>query len=198
MLEAFPDSILRLIDRFSKFPGIGKKTAQRMAFHVLKDSKENAFSLAEAVKDVKSNIAACSLCGGITEQNPCTICDDPKRDNKLLCVVEVPADIYAFERTSGFNGVYHVLGGVLSPLDGIGPDELNIDSLVDRADSGNEIVLALNPSIEGDTTCLYINKLLDESDVKITRLARGIPVGGELEYTDDATLLRAMEGRTSL
>ena len=198
MLEAFPDSILRLIDRFSKFPGIGKKTAQRMAFHVLKDSKENAFSLAEAVKDVKSNIAACSLCGGITEQDPCTICDDPKRDNKLICVVEVPADIYAFERTSGFNGVYHVLGGVLSPLDGIGPDELNIDSLVDRADSGNEIVLALNPSIEGDTTCLYINKLLDESDVKITRLARGIPVGGELEYTDDATLLRAMEGRTSL
>ena len=198
MLEAFPDSILRLIDRFSKFPGIGKKTAQRMAFHVLKDSKENALSLAEAVSDVKSNIAACSLCGGITEQDPCTICDDPKRDNKLLCVVEVPADIYAFERTSGFNGVYHVLGGVLSPLDGIGPDELNIDSLVDRADSGNEIVLALNPSIEGDTTCLYINKLLDESDVKITRLARGIPVGGELEYTDDATLLRAMEGRTSL
>ncbi|MEC7936189.1 MAG: recombination mediator RecR [Candidatus Neomarinimicrobiota bacterium] len=198
MLEAFPDSILRLIDRFSKFPGIGKKTAQRMAFHVLKDSKENALSLAEAVSDVKSNIAACSLCGGITEQDPCTICDDPKRDNKLICVVEVPADIYAFERTSGFNGVYHVLGGVLSPLDGIGPDELNIDSLVDRADSGNEIVLALNPSIEGDTTCLYINKLLDESDVKITRLARGIPVGGELEYTDDATLLRAMEGRTSL
>jgi len=198
MLEAFPDSIVRLIDRFSKFPGIGKKTAQRMAFHVLKDSKENALSLAEAVNDVKSNIAACSLCGGITEQDPCTICDDPKRDNKLICVVEVPADIYAFERTSGFNGVYHVLGGVLSPLDGIGPDELNIDSLVDRADSGNEIVLALNPSIEGDTTCLYINKLLDESDVKITRLARGIPVGGELEYTDDATLLRAMEGRTSL
>ena len=198
MLEAFPDSILRLIDRFSKFPGIGKKTAQRMAFHVLKDSKENALSLAEAVSDVKSNIAACSLCGGITEQDPCTICDDPKRDNKLICVVEVPADIYAFERTSGFNGVYHVLGGVLSPLDGVGPDELNIDSLVDRADSGNEIVLALNPSIEGDTTCLYINKLLDESDVKITRLARGIPVGGELEYTDDATLLRAMEGRTSL
>ena len=143
MLEAFPDSILRLIDRFSKFPGIGKKTAQRMAFHVLKDSKENALSLAEAVNDVKSNIAACSLCGGITEQDPCTICDDPKRDNKLICVVEVPADIYAFERTSGFNGVYHVLGGVLSPLDGIGPDELNIDSLVDRADSGNEIVLSL-------------------------------------------------------
>mgnify|MGYP000002176905 FL=1 len=198
MLEAFPDSIIRLIDRFSNFPGIGKKTAQRMAFHVLKDSNENALSLAEAVKDVKSNIAACSLCGGITEKDPCTICDDSKRDSSLICVVEVPADIYAFERTSGFNGVYHVLGGVLSPLDGIGPDELNIDSLIDRASSGNEIVLALNPSIEGDTTCLYISKLLADDDVKITRLARGIPVGGELEYTDDATLLRAMEGRTSL
>ena len=198
MLDAFPDSIVRLIDRFSSFPGIGKKTAQRMAFHVLKDSKDNAMSLAEAVKDVKSNIAACSICGGITEENPCGICGDPKRDNKLICVVEVPADIYAFERTSGFNGLYHVLGGVLSPLDGIGPDELNIDSLMDRADSDSEIVLALNPSIEGDTTCLYISKLLEDNDVKITRLARGMPVGGELEYTDDATLLRAMEGRTSV
>ena len=198
MLDAFPDSIVRLIDRFSSFPGIGKKTAQRMAFHVLKDSKDNAMSLAEAVKDVKSNIAACSLCGGITEKDPCAICSDPKRDDKLICVVEVPADIYAFERTSGFNGLYHVLGGVLSPLDGIGPDELNIDSLIDRADSDSEIVLALNPSIEGDTTCLYISKLLADNEVKITRLARGMPVGGELEYTDDATLLRAMEGRTSV
>ena len=198
MLDAFPDSIVRLIDRFSSFPGIGKKTAQRMAFHVLKDSKDNAMLLSDAVKDVKSNIAACSLCGGITEKDPCAICGDPKRDSRLICVVEVPADIYAFERTSGFNGVYHVLGGVLSPLDGIGPDEINIDSLVNRADSDSEIVLALNPSIEGDTTCLYISKLLADNDVKITRLARGIPVGGELEYTDDATLLRAMEGRTSL
>ena len=198
MLDAFPDSINRLIDRFSSFPGIGKKTAQRMAFYILKESNQNALSLAEAVKDVKSNIAACSLCGGITEKDPCTICDDVKRDSSLICVVEVPADIYAFERTSGFNGVYHVLGGVLSPLDGIGPDELNIDSLMDRVIPGNEIVLALNPSIEGDTTCLYIGKLFEDEDVKITRLARGIPVGGELEYTDDATLLRAMEGRTSL
>ena len=198
MLDAFPDSINRLIDRFSSFPGIGKKTAQRMAFYILKESNQNALSLAEAVKDVKSNIAACSLCGGITEKDPCTICDDVKRDSSLICIVEVPADIYAFERTSGFNGVYHVLGGVLSPLDGIGPDELNIDSLMDRVIPGNEIVLALNPSIEGDTTCLYISKLLVDEDVKITRLARGIPVGGELEYTDDATLLRAMEGRTLL
>ena len=197
-MESFPDSIIRLIDRFSRFPGIGKKTAQRMAFHILKDSKKNAQSLADAVQDVKSSISACSICGGITEDDPCIICSDPKRNNSLICVVGVPSDIFAFERTSGFNGVYHVLGGVLSPLDGIGPDDLNIDSLVERVKPDDEIVLALNPSIEGDTTCLYISKLLSGKNIKISRLARGLPVGSELEYTDDATLMRAMEGRTIL
>ena len=195
-MESFPDSIIRLIDRFSRFPGIGKKTAQRMAFHILKDSKKNAQSLADAVQDVKSSISGCSICGGITEDDPCIICSDSKRNKSLICVVEVPSDIFAFERTSGFNGVYHVLNGVLSPLDGIGPDDLTIDSLVARVKSDDEIVLALNPSIEGDTTCLYISKLLSEKNIKISRLARGLPVGRELEYTDDATLMRAMEGRT--
>ena len=195
-MESFPDSIIRLIDRFSRFPGIGKKTAQRMAFHILKDSKKNAQSLADAVQDVKSSISGCSICGGITEGDPCIICSDQKRNKSLICVVEVPSDIFAFERTSGFNGVYHVLGGALSPLDGIGPDDLNIDSLVDRVKPDDEIVLALNPSIEGDTTCLYISKLLSEKNTTISRLARGLPVGSELEYTDDATLMRAMEGRT--
>ena len=195
-MNSFPDSVIRLIDRFSRFPGIGKKTAQRMAFHLLKDSKENAQLLADAVQDVKSNISTCSICGGITEEDPCIICSDPKRNKSLICVVEVPSDIFAFERTSGFNGVYHVLGGALSPLDGIGPDDLNIDSLVDRVKPDDEIVLALNPSIEGDTTCLYISKLLSEKNTTISRLARGLPVGSELEYTDDATLMRAMEGRT--
>jgi recombination protein RecR len=197
-MESFPDSIIRLIDRFSRFPGIGKKTAQRMAFHILKDSKKNAQSLADAIQDVKSSISGCSICGGITEDDPCIICSDPKRNKSLICVVEVPSDIFAFERTSGFNGVYHVLGGVLSPLDGIGPDDLNIDSLVDLVKPDDEIVLALNPSIEGDTTCLYISKLLSEKNIKISRLARGLPVGSELEYTDDATLMRAMEGRTNI
>ena len=196
MMSSFPDSIIRLIDRFSRFPGIGKKTAQRMAFHILKDSKKNAQSLADAVQDVKSSISGCSICGGITEDDPCIICSNPKRNNSLICVVEVPSDIYAFERTSGFNGIYHVLGGVLSPLDGIGPDDLNIDSLVARIKPDDEIVLALNPSIEGDTTCLYISKLLSKKNIKVSRLARGLPVGSELEYTDDATLMRAMEGRT--
>ena len=195
-MESFPDSIIRLIDRFSRFPGIGKKTAQRMAFHILKDSKKNAQSLADAVQDVKSSISGCSICGGITEDDPCIICSDSKRNKSLICVVEVPSDIFAFERTSGFNGVYHVLSGGLSPLDGIGPDELTIDSLVARLKPDDEIVLALNPSIEGDTTCLYISKLLSEKNIKISRLARGLPVGSELEYTDDATLMRAMEGRT--
>ena len=195
-MESFPDSIIRLIDRFSRFPGIGKKTAQRMAFHILKDSKKNAQSLADAIQDVKSSISSCSICGGITEDDPCIICSDPKRNKSLICVVEVPSDIFAFERTSGFNGVYHVLGGVLSPLDGIGPDDLTIDSLVARLKPDDEIVLALNPSIEGDTTCLYISKLLSEKNIKISRLARGLPVGSELEYTDDATLMSAMEGRT--
>ena len=144
-MESFPDSIIRLIDRFSRFPGIGKKTAQRMAFHILKDSKKNAQSLADAVQDVKSSISGCSICGGITEDDPCIICSDSKRNKSLICVVEVPSDIFAFERTSGFNGVYHVLNGVLSPLDGIGPDDLTIDSLVARVKSDDEIVLALNP-----------------------------------------------------
>ena len=167
-----------------------------MAFHILKDSKKNAQSLADAVQDVKSSISGCSICGGITEDDPCIICSDPKRNKSLICVVEVPSDIFAFERTSGFNGVYHVLGGALFPLDGIGPDDLNIDSLVDRVKPDDEIMLALNPSIEGDTTCLYISKLLSEKNTTISRLARGLPVGSELEYTDDATLMRAMEGRT--
>jgi len=197
-MESFPASIIRLIDRFSQFPGIGKKTAQRMAFHILKDSKKNAQLLADAVQDVKSNISTCSICGGITEDDPCIICGDPKRNNSLICVVEVPPDIYAFERTSGFNGVYHVLSGVLSPLDGIGPDDLNIKSLVERAKQGYEVIIATNPSIEGEATSLYIAKLMDEKDIKVTRLARGMPVGGDLEYIDDATLLKAMEGRTSL
>ena len=152
-MESFPDSIIRLIDRFSRFPGIGKKTAQRMAFHILKDSKENAQSLADAVQDVKSNISSCSICGGMTECDPCIICGDPKRNNSLICVVEVPSDIYAFERTSGFNGVYHVLSGVLSPLDGIGPDDLNIDSLVARVKPDDEIISVSYTHLTLPTIC---------------------------------------------
>ncbi len=193
-----PDSIEKLIEQFAKFPGIGKKTAQRMTFHVLKSPNENVARLAQAVLDVKTKIMSCSICGGITEVDACRICTDSKRNRNLICVVEEAADIYAFERTNMFNGVYHVLGGVLSPLDGIGPDELNIDGLLQRVKDGMEVVIATNPSIEGDTTALYLGKMLNEKDVRITRLARGMPVGSDLEYTDDATLIRAMEGRTLL
>ena len=197
-MGSFPDSVQRLIDRFARFPGIGKKTAQRMAFNVMKNNETEAAELAEAVMNVKANIRFCTICGGITEVDPCNICTDPKRSQDMICVVEDPQDIFVFERSSSYRGVYHVLGGMLSPLDGIGPDDLNINKLIDRVKDNTEIILATNPSVEGDTTALYINKLFSEKEVKITRLARGIPVGSAIEYTDEATLTRALEGRTSL
>ncbi|MDC0645878.1 recombination mediator RecR [bacterium] len=197
-MQAFPDSANRLIEEFSRLPGIGRKTAQRLAFHLLKTETETVFRLSDALKDVKMKVRDCSICGGITENDPCSICQDYKRDEMLLCVVEEAPDIYAFEKTNTYNGKYHVLGGALSPLDGVGPDELNIKSLLERTRSGQEIILATNPSVEGETTALYLAKILAEKDVTVTRLARGLPVGGDLEYTDEATLIRAMEGRTSL
>ena len=197
-MESYPQSVERLISEFAKFPGIGKKTAQRMAFHVLMSNNEHSAHLAQAVMDVKTKILLCSACGGITEDDPCHICSDPKRDKNLICIVEDPADIYAFERMGIFRGLYHVLGGVISPLDGIGPDSLTIDRLLTRIQEGMEIILATNASIEGDTTALYLGKILNEKGVEVTRLARGIPVGGELEYVDEATLQRAIEGRTQL
>ena len=195
-MQSLPDSANRLIEEFSRLPGIGRKTAQRLAFHLLKTEKESVYRLSDAVKDVKIKVRECSVCGGITEGDPCVICMDLKRDDTILCIVEDAADIYAFERTNSVKGKYHVLGGALSPLDGIGPDELNIGNLLDRIQSGMEIVIATNPSVEGETTALYLAKFLAEKDVKVTRLARGLPVGGHLEYTDEATLIRAMEGRT--
>ena len=197
-MESYPQSVERLISEFAKFPGIGKKTAQRMAFHILMSNNEHSAHLAQAVMDVKTKILLCSACGGITEDDPCHICSDPRRDKNLICIVEDPADIYAFERMGIFRGLYHVLGGVISPLDGIGPDSLTIDRLLTRIQEGMEIILATNASIEGDTTALYLGKILNEKGVEVTRLARGIPVGGELEYIDEATLQRAMEGRTQL
>lgn len=195
-MSSIPESINRLIDEFTKFPGIGRKTAQRMAFYVLKSPNEQAVLLAEAIMDMKTKILFCSICGGITEKDPCYICTDTKRDASIFCVVEEGADIYAFEKTNSFRGLYHVLGGVLSPLDGIGPDDLNLNSLFNRVKPGNEVIIATNPSIEGDATALFIAKLFSDKNITVTRLARGLPVGSDLEYTDDATLMQAMEGRT--
>ena len=193
-----PQPVEKLIEAFAKFPGIGKKTAQRMAFYVLKSNNQQAVQLAEAVMDVKSKILSCTICGGITVEDPCAICSDSKRQENLLCIVEESSDIYVFEKTNSYRGKYHVLGGVLSPLDGIGPDDLTIDNLMNRVNENMEVILATNPSIEGEATALYISRLLKEKGVKSSRLARGIPVGGLLEYIDEATLIRAIEGRVAL
>lgn len=197
-MQSLPDSANRLIDEFSRLPGIGRKTAQRLTFHLLNSEKETVYRLSDALKDVKIKIQNCSLCHGITEDDPCKICGDVKRDDHFLCIVENAHDIFIFEKTNSFRGKYHVLGGALSPLDGIGPDDLNVDSLVRRIQPGMEVILATNPSVEGETTALYLAKVLAEKDVTVSRLARGIPVGSDLEYVDEATLIRAMEGRTSV
>ena len=195
---SLPSSVNKLIEELSNFPGIGKKTAQRLAFHILKTHKNKILSLSQSLKDVKSKIIFCSVCHGITELDPCVICNDENRTS-ILCVVEEAEDIFIFEKTNTLGCKYHVLGGVLSPLDGIGPDELNIGSLLKRIEPDMEIIVATNSSIEGETTSLYLNKVLSNfKKIKVTRLARGLPVGGDLEYIDEATLIRAMEGRTSI
>ncbi len=188
----------RVIDALSQFPGIGKKTAQRMAFHLLKSERDLAVNLARSVLDVKDMIHECPICFNISETGPCGICSDAKRDDTLLCVVEDTIDVLALERTGEFNGKYHVLGGVLSPLDGIGPDDLHVDPLLERMDGKKEVIIATNPSVEGETTTLYLAKILKPYGVQVTRLARGIPVGGDLEYVDEATIVSALEGRREL
>ncbi len=195
---SLPKSVNKLIEELSNFPGIGQKTAQRLAFHILKTNKSKVLSLSQSLSDVKSKVIFCSICHGITESDPCLICNDENR-NSTLCVVEEAQDIFIFEKTNTFGCKYHVLGGALSPLDGVGPDELNIDSLLKRIQPDMEVIVATNSSIEGETTSLYLNKVLSNfKKIKVTRLARGLPVGGDLEYIDEATLIRAMEGRTSI
>ena len=197
-MNSFPESVNQLIRELSRLPGIGQKTAQRLTFHILKSDQNDVERLARSLMDIKAKTGSCTICGAITETDLCGICSDSKRDDYLICIVEDAQDIYAFEKTNSFRGKYHVLGGVISPLDGIGPDDLNLEKLYSRVESGTEIVLATNPSIEGDTTALYLAKVLTKKKVKITRLARGIPVGSEIEYMDEITLIRAMEGRTIL
>ncbi|MDP6684523.1 MAG: recombination mediator RecR [Candidatus Marinimicrobia bacterium] len=196
-MNGFPKTVETLISEFTKFPGIGKKTAQRLAFHVLSSSTEKASRFASSIVDVKTLVRSCTICGGISDEDLCEICKNNKRDQTVICVVERQEDIFAIEKTNSFLGVYHVLGGILAPLDGIGPEKLNIQALENRLSSGMELILATSATIEGDATALYLQKIFNDKKVKITRIARGIPVGGELEYTDEATLLRALEGRTS-
>ncbi len=185
-----------LIGELSKLPGIGRKTAQRLALHLLKADNDDAERLAGAIVDVKRRIRYCSVCMNITEKDPCSICADPGRDHASICVVEDPSDVMALEKTNEFHGVYHVLGGALSPLEGISPEQLRVKELLIRVKDGvKEVILALNPDVEGEATTIYLGGLLKPLGMRVTRIARGVPVGGDLEFADEATLVRALEGR---
>lgn len=190
----------KLVEQFQKIPSIGRKTAQRMAFHVLDLPDNEAKEFADAIMEAHTKIHHCSLCHNLTENELCPICESNSRDHSLLCVVEDPRDVPALERTREFQGVYHVLHGTISPMNGVGPEQLTIKSLVERVADGEikEVIMATNPTLEGDTTAMYIGKLLKPFEVKVTRLAYGIPVGADIEYADDVTLLRALEGRREL
>ena len=190
----------KLVEQFQKIPSIGRKTAQRMAFHVLDLPDNEAKEFADAIMEAHTKIHHCSLCHNLTENELCPICESTTRDHSVLCVVEDPRDVPALERTREFQGVYHVLHGTISPMNGVGPEQLTIKSLVERVANGEvkEVIMATNPTLEGDTTAMYIGKLLKPFEVKVTRLAYGIPVGADIEYADDVTLLRALEGRREL
>jgi recombination protein RecR len=192
--------IARLIQQLAKLPGVGQKTAARLAFHILRASPEDAAALAASITDLRQRIRFCSSCWDFTETDPCAQCSDARRDPGLVCAVAQPQDLWAIERTGGYRGRYHVLHGVLSPLDGIGPDDLRVSELVRRCGSGEvkEVIVATNPSVEGEATAVYLAKLLRPLGVRVSRIATGVPMGGELEYADRLTLARAIEGRREL
>lgn len=197
----YPKPLGRLIGELSKLPGIGNKSAQRLAFHILSISDKEAQGLADAITEAKKTMHYCSECGNLTDRDPCDICRDPSRNPDVLCVVETPQDVLAMERIKEYHGRYHVLNGVISPMDGIGPEDINLKSLIVRLQKHpeiQEVILATNPNIEGEATAMYIARLLKPSGIKVTRIAHGLPVGGDLEYADEVTLLKAMEGRTSI
>lgn len=190
-------SVDKLITHLGKLPGIGRKSAGRLAFHILKMAPEEALALAEAIRDAKEKVGECQVCFNISEQSPCYICSDPKRDQSVICVVEEALDVPSVEKVDSFRGLFHVLGGRLSPLDGIGPDDLHIKPLLSRiGETVKEVIIATNPSVEGEATAVYLSKLLKPLGVTVTRIARGIPVGADLEYADVVTLSRALEGRS--
>ena len=189
-------SVERLINRLARLPGIGRKTAARLAFHLLKSSREEAMELAEAIQEVKDRVGFCSTCFNISESDPCSICTDPRRQHDVICVVEEASDVSVLTKVEGFNGMFHVLGGRLSPLDGIGPDDLHMQELISRL-SGEvrEVIIATNPNVEGEATAAYLSRLIKPLGISVTRIARGLPVGSDLEYADSVTLARALEGR---
>lgn len=201
MMRQYPRPLNKLINELSKLPGIGGKTAQRLAFHILSLSDREAEALAEAIVSAKKNLRYCSECGNLTDQEKCLICSDPARDRSVICVVETPQDVMAMERIREYHGLYHVLHGAISPAEGIGPNDINLKSLITRlqaSDEIQEVIIATNPNIEGEATAMYISRLLKPAGIKVTRIAHGIPVGGDLEYADEVTLLKAIEGRREL
>ena len=199
-MNFFAAPVARLIEEFEKLPGIGSKTAQRLAYYMLNIPKDAALSFADAIREARDKVHTCSVCQDLTEHETCRICQNPKRDHGTSCVVESPKDVIAMERTREYNGVYHVLHGALSPMDGIGPGDIRIQELVTRlgSDEVSEIILATNSTVEGEATAMYLARLLKPFPIKITRIAHGIPMGGDLEYTDEITLAKALEGRREL
>jgi recombination protein RecR len=197
----YPRPLTKLINELSKLPGIGGKTAQRLAFHILSVTDDEAFELAKAVTAAKKEMKYCSVCGNLTDSDPCAICSDNARDQAVICVVETPRDVAAVERMKEYRGLYHVLHGAISPMDGIGPEDINLKQLIVRlsqSDQVKEVIIATNPNIEGEATAMYAAKLIKPSGIKVSRIAHGVPVGGDLDYTDEITLSKALEGRREL
>jgi recombination protein RecR len=196
----YPEPISKLIDSFMKLPGIGPKTAVRLAFFVLSMKEDVVLDFAKALVNAKRNLSYCSVCGHITDKDPCYICEDTRRDRSIVCVVQDPKDVIAMEKMKEYNGLYHVLHGAISPMDGVGPEDINIPDLLKRLqnDEITEVILATNPNIEGEATAMYISRLLKPTGIKVSRIAHGLPVGGDLEYADEVTLSRALEGRREI
>ena len=199
-MSKFAEPMARLIDELKKLPGVGGKSAQRMAFHILRSSGEDAEALAAAIRNLKEKLHLCSICNNITDVDPCSYCVNPTRNQRLVCVVEEPTNIASIEKARFYNGVYHVLHGAISPLHGVGPEQLRIPSLLKRIESGSvdEVIIATNPTIEGEATAIHLSGLLKRPGIKVTRIATGIPAGSDIEYADEVTMLKAMEGRREL
>lgn len=199
-MKYYAKPLEKLIHELSRLPGIGGKTAQRLAFHILSMKDQEVRTLADAITDAKQSMKYCSVCGNLTDTDPCAICSDPARDRSLICVVESPRDVVAMERIREYGGLYHVLHGAISPMEGVGPEDINLKQLIVRLQQEDvkEVILATNPNIEGEATAMYIARLIKPSGIRVSRIAHGIPVGGDLEYADEVTLLKAVEGRREL
>ena len=199
-MSKFAEPMARLIEELRKLPGVGNKSAQRLAFHILRSTEEDADLLAAAIRDVKASLRLCSVCNNITDIDPCVYCSNTTRNQRLICVVEEPTNIQSIEKTRQFNGVYHVLHGALSPIHGVGPEQLRISNLLRRVEGGaaDEVILATNPTVEGEATATYVSRMLKQSGVRVTRIATGVPVGSDIEYADEVTMQKAMEGRREL